>query len=70
MGPRPPAPFNIYDMILQGSGLRRHGPIFVVGVPRRSLGYAFVAPPRIWSRVAVTRCTPILQRPASGTAPA
>src|SRR5687768_10068701 len=31
-------------------GLRWHGPISVVGAPRRSYGYAFVAPPRIWGR--------------------
>src|SRR5689334_12358442 len=39
-------------------GLRWHGPTQalrawvppVVGAPRRSYGYAFVAPPRIWGR--------------------
>src|SRR5687768_16678994 len=31
-------------------GLRWHGPISVVGAPRRSYGYAFIAPPRIWGR--------------------
>jgi hypothetical protein len=33
-------------------GLGRHGPISVVGAPRRSYGYAVVAPPRIWGRGA------------------
>jgi hypothetical protein len=41
----PPVPNNMSDMILPGSGLRRHGPIFVVDVPRRSLGYAVVTSP-------------------------
>ncbi len=40
----PPAPNNRGDMTFQGSGLRRRGPVFVVGAPRRSSGYAVVAP--------------------------
>ncbi len=48
----PPAPDNMSDIVLQDSGLRRHGPIFVVDVPRRSLGYAVVTSPRIWGRGA------------------
>ena len=30
-----------------GDGLGRHGPVFVVGSPIRSLGYGVVPPPRI-----------------------
>jgi hypothetical protein len=33
-------------------GCRRHGPVSVVGAPRRSYGYAFGAPPRIQSHGA------------------
>jgi hypothetical protein len=55
-----PAPKTMIDMILHGSGLRRHGPThalrawvpLVVAAPRRSLGYAVVASPRIWGRGA------------------
>jgi tetratricopeptide (TPR) repeat protein len=34
-------------MSFHDRGLRRHGPILVVGAPRRSFGYAFGAPPRV-----------------------
>ncbi len=34
------------DNILHVCGLRWHGPISVVGAPRRAYGHAFVAPPR------------------------
>ena len=46
----PHVPNALNDMILRGSGLRWHGPAYVVGAPRRSLGYAFVAPPSIRGR--------------------
>jgi len=46
----PREPNTMDDMILRGRGLGRHGPISVVGSPRRSYGYAFGEPPRIWGR--------------------
>ena len=53
MSPRPPCALDhVEDMFALGIGLRRHGPISVVGAPRRSYGYAFVAPPRIWGHGA------------------
>ena len=64
----PPAPDNMDDMIIHGRGLRRHGPIFVVDAPRRSLGYAFVASRptlrmgALWGRGAVTRAAAFLPR--------
>ncbi len=69
----PPAPLSMVTG-LAVRGYRRHGPISVVlglwpsvprvgakrGAPRRSYGYAFLAPPWIWGRGApnVTRRTP------------
>jgi hypothetical protein len=37
-------------MTMYAGGLGRHGPTSVVGTPRRSCGYAFGVPPRIWGR--------------------
>ena len=48
----PRAPIVMTDMTLRDRGLGRHGPASFVGAPRRSLGYAFVAPPRIRGRGA------------------
>ena len=53
MSPGPPcARDGMDDTILPGLGLRRHGPISVVGAPSRSYGYAVVAPPRIRGHAA------------------
>ncbi len=46
----PPAPIRDVDAEKQIERLRRHGPVSCVGVPRRSYGYAFVAPPWIRGR--------------------
>ena len=56
----PPAPAQEAKMSAN-VGLRRDGPISVVGAPRRSYGYAVVAPPRIWGRRArnAARCSPL-----------
>ena len=43
-------PNTMADMVLRVCGLGWHGPISVVGTSRRSDGYAFEAPPRIWGR--------------------
>ena len=45
--PLRPQPAEICNMFV---GCEWHGPISVVGAPRRSYGYAFVAPPRSWGR--------------------
>ena len=54
----PPAPITLFGIDLRSHGLGRHGPIFVVGPPRRSLGYAFGKPPRIWGRGAPNAAYP------------
>jgi len=43
----PPAPLVHNDVVEDVRRVRRHSPVSVVGVPRRSYGYAFVTPPRI-----------------------
>jgi hypothetical protein len=61
MSPRPPCARNRNaGIIFSVMGCGRHGPDPrltawvppVVGTPRRSYGYAFGAPPRIWSHGA------------------
>jgi len=53
------APIIMKDMNLGGRGLGRHGPASVVGAPRRSYGYDFVAPPWIRDRGAPNAgCSP------------
>jgi len=42
-----PAPIIMHDAVKHGRRLRRHSPVSIVGAPRRSYGYAFVAPPWI-----------------------
>ena len=54
----PPAPGTLDGIDLEGRGLGRHGPIFVVGSPRRSLGYAVGKPPGIWGRGAPNAAHP------------
>ena len=60
----PPAPYTVFGIDLGSRGLGRHGPTtltrgaLVVGPPRRSLGYAFGGPPRIWSRGAPNAAYP------------
>ena len=48
MRPQPPCAQLLGRVSLRRAGLRRHGPISVVGASCRSYGYAFTAPPRIW----------------------
>ncbi len=43
-------PNTMHSMTLRVRGLGWHGSISVVGASRQSYGYAFTAPPRIWSR--------------------
>ena len=54
------ASIHMQKMDLGDRGLGRHGPSSVVGAPRRSSGYAVVAPPWIWGRGAPNAgCSPI-----------
>ena len=46
----PPAPIQRADVVNVHAGSGRHGPISIVGAPRSSYGYSFLAPPRIWGR--------------------
>ena len=45
-------PVHMVEALIHAGGLRRHGPISVVGTRRRSYGYALLSPPWIWGRGA------------------